>query len=68
MDPNFDGWVSPLKLPESLPLPIYQWVDAIENDKPVLYGTEDGTKLTELLEGAYISHRENKVFEYQSGS
>jgi len=68
MDPDFDGWLSPLKLPESLPLPIYQWIDAIENDKPVLYGTEDGTKLTELLEGAYISHRENKVFEYQSWS
>lgn len=57
MEERFKGWVTPGKLPEALPHPLRQWVDGILYNKPIIFGTEAGTKLTELLEAAYTAHR-----------
>jgi hypothetical protein len=40
-------------------------VDALLEDKPMPFGLEDGTKLTELLEAAYIAHKENRTVEFK---
>ena len=55
------GWFIPDKLPDPLPLAMRNWLDAIINDTDVLYDTVKGTALTELLENAYISHKEQKI-------
>ncbi|NBD23704.1 Gfo/Idh/MocA family protein [Paenibacillus glycinis] len=63
-DSRLPGWIS-LRLPEAQPLPLTQWVDGILNDGPMPFGLEDGTKLTELLEAAYIAHRERRTVEFK---
>ena len=55
------GWFIPDKLPDPLPLAMRNWLDAIINDAEILYDTSKGTALTELLENAYISHKEQKI-------
>ncbi len=64
-DSPFSGWITPTRLPAAQPLPIIQWADALLEDKPTPFGLEDGTKLTELLEAAYIAHRENRTVEFK---
>jgi 1,5-anhydro-D-fructose reductase (1,5-anhydro-D-mannitol-forming) len=61
----FSGWISPDQLPKEQPLPIMQWADALLHDLSMPFGLEDGTKLTELLEAAYIAHRENRTVEFK---
>lgn len=53
------GWFVP-KLPEALPHPIRQFIDSALYGKPVLFGTEAGRELTELMENAYIADREKR--------
>jgi len=60
MDKQFNGWVTPSNLPEALPHPLRQWVDGIENNTPIIFDTEAATKLTELLEAAYIADKEKR--------
>lgn len=60
----FSGWISPTQLPKEQPLPITQWADALLQDTPMPFGLEDGTKLTELLEAAYIAHKENRTVSF----
>ncbi len=64
MGEEFNGWVTPAKLPEALPHPLRQWVDGVLYNKPILFDTEAGTRLTELLEAAYIAHKENRVVKF----
>jgi 1,5-anhydro-D-fructose reductase (1,5-anhydro-D-mannitol-forming) len=64
-DSPLQGWISPRQLPKEQPLPLTQWVDGILNDKPMPFGLEDGTKLTELLETAYIAHRERRTVDFK---
>ncbi|MBD2869969.1 Gfo/Idh/MocA family protein [Paenibacillus arenilitoris] len=67
-DSPLQGWISPRQLPKEQPLPLTQWVNGILNDGPMPFGLEDGTKLTELLETAYIAHREKRTVDFkQSG-
>jgi len=54
------GWITPSQLPKGLPAPIRQWADAVLNDAEIRYGLEEGTQLTELMENAYIAHREGR--------
>jgi hypothetical protein len=61
----FSGWISPNQLPKEQPLPIIQWADALLYDKPMPFGLEQGTKLTELLEAAYTAHKENRTVEFK---
>jgi len=60
MSENFKGWIIPTDLPKPLESPLKQWINAVTLDTPILYGLDEGTKLTELLEAAYIAHREKR--------
>ncbi|HHY81374.1 MAG TPA: Gfo/Idh/MocA family oxidoreductase [Clostridiales bacterium] len=61
----YQGWFTPTELPKPLDPPLKQWVDAITLGTPILYGLEEGTKLTELLEAAYIAHKEKRQVEFK---
>jgi predicted dehydrogenase len=65
LDSRLQGWISPRQLPKEQPLPLTAWVDGILNDRPMPFGLEDGTRLTELLETAYIAHRERRTVEFK---
>jgi 1,5-anhydro-D-fructose reductase (1,5-anhydro-D-mannitol-forming) len=54
------GWTVPSQLPNALPSAMKQWVDGILEGKEILFGLEEGMQLTELMEAAYISHREKR--------
>ena len=59
---NPDGWVIPAKLPSTLPLTMRFWLDGIEKGTELpLFAPERGTALTQLLENAYRSHREQII-------
>jgi len=55
------GWFTPEKLPLQMPVPIRQWLDGIIDGKPILFDVDMGIALTELLENAYVSDREQKI-------
>ena len=52
-----DGAIEVTKLPKALPSPLQTWFDAIEKGAPVVFDIKAGIGLSELLEGAYISHK-----------
>ena len=58
-----EGWYIPDALPAPLPPALRQWLDGIINDTPILFDVDMGIALTELLENAYISDREQKIVE-----
>jgi predicted dehydrogenase len=51
-------------LPDALPMPMQQWIDAIETGSPMTITVEDGRNLTELLEGIYRSAGEGKSIDF----
>lgn len=59
-----NGWMDVNSLPKSLPSPIEQFVKGVLEGTPIVFGLEDGTQLTELMEAAYISHRENRKVKF----
>jgi 1,5-anhydro-D-fructose reductase (1,5-anhydro-D-mannitol-forming) len=61
---GIQGYISPTKLPDALPMPMDQWISAILHDTPVTITVEDGRNLTQLLEGAYISAREKCEYKF----
>ncbi|HEY5562675.1 MAG TPA: Gfo/Idh/MocA family oxidoreductase [Clostridiaceae bacterium] len=65
MDKQFAGWVTPTKLPEELPHSIRQWVDGIKKNTPIIFDTVAAIKLTELLEAAYIAHKEKREVTFE---
>jgi predicted dehydrogenase len=56
-----EGWFTPDKLPAPLPSALRLWLDGIEKGTPVPFDIEKGIALTELLENAYISDKEQRV-------
>ena len=56
-----DGWFTPDRLPEQQPSAIRQWLDGIEKGTPIPFDLEKAIALTELLENAYKSDREQKI-------
>ena len=65
MDEKLGGkhvWFEPT-LPPNSPIPIHQFINALhDNDASHIgYGLQDGIELTQLIEGAYRSHKEKKV-------
>jgi predicted dehydrogenase len=56
-----DGWFTPDKLPPQQPAAIRQWLDGIIDGTPIRFDVDMGIALTELLENAYISDREQKI-------
>ena len=59
-----EGYVVP-KLPEALPIPIQQFVDACVNKTgcPKGFTVQDGIDLTLLLENAYVSFKTGKIVD-----
>ena len=57
------GWVVP-KLPEALPHPTRQWVEAILYGKENRYGVKEARMLTSLMENAYIADREKREVQF----
>jgi predicted dehydrogenase len=58
-----DGWIIPDKLPDPRPPAMRMWLDGIIDGKPIPFDTARGIALTELLENAYLSHREQRIVE-----
>ena len=56
-----DGWFIPAKLPDPMPVAIRLWLDGIIKGSPIPFDTERGIALTELLENAYISDKEQRI-------
>jgi len=56
-----DGWFIPQKLPDALPASIRIWLDGIINGTPIPFDIDRGIALTELLENAYISDKEQRI-------
>jgi predicted dehydrogenase len=56
-----DGWFIPDTLPSPLPMAMRMWLDGIIDGKPIPFDTDRGIALTELLENAYISHKEQRI-------
>ena len=56
-----DGWVVVDRLPDPKPMAMRMWMDGILTGAPIPFGTERGEALTELLENAYVSHREQRI-------
>ncbi len=52
-------WVDLKPLPDQ-PLPLRQFIDSVLYGKPVQFGLQEGRDLTEIMENAYISHREHR--------
>jgi predicted dehydrogenase len=63
IESSVPGWITPSKLPDPLPPPIRQWVSGILESTEIHFGLEDGTQLTELMQAAYISHKEGRQIE-----
>ncbi len=60
-----DKWVTVDTLPEALPSPQQQWVDAVTKGTPITVGTiDDAVALTILMEGAYKAARSGERHEF----
>ena len=53
------GWVDLKALPDQ-PLPLRQFIDSVLYGKPVQFGLQEGRDLTEIMENAYIAHKEHR--------
>ena len=57
-------WREPDALPTPLPKPIDQWIAGCVAGAPIEFGLDSATQLTELMEAAYISHREGRCVDF----
>lgn len=55
------GWLIPDKMPEAKPVAMRLWLNGILNGDDIPFGTQKGIALTELLENAYRSHKEQRI-------
>ena len=58
---DVDAWIAPTSMPAAQPTPMQQWLNAVLRDEPMTITVDDGWNLTQLLEAAYVSARENKA-------
>ncbi len=56
-------WKTPEVLPEPLPMPMEQWVNAIERNEPSFITEEDIIRLTIMNEAAALSNKEKRRIE-----
>ncbi|HEU5139647.1 MAG TPA: Gfo/Idh/MocA family oxidoreductase [Bacillales bacterium] len=54
------GWITPEEMPESLAMPLDQWVEAIINKKQPAVQWSDARNLTLINEAAALSQQENR--------
>jgi predicted dehydrogenase len=62
---GIQGAVAPTRLPPALPLPMAQWIRAIQDGSPTSIRIEDGWNLTQLLEGCYTAARTGQAFYFE---
>jgi predicted dehydrogenase len=60
----YNGWITPDRLPAALPNAINQFVEAIQGNGEISFGTDDAVMLTEMMEMAYTSHKEGKCIKF----
>lgn len=56
--------VSDRDLPAARPMPMDQWIAAVLHDEEMHISIDDGRNLNELLEGIYVSAREDRAFVF----
>ncbi|NLK07346.1 MAG: Gfo/Idh/MocA family oxidoreductase [Firmicutes bacterium] len=59
-----NGWIIPTRMPAALPSPMDQWIRGVLEDAPIHFGLEEGTQLTELMEGAMRSYKQGCQIEF----
>jgi hypothetical protein len=59
-----NAYITPTRLPDALPMPFVQWMNAILKGTPPTITVEDGRNLTELLEGIYIASDSGKEHRF----
>ena len=64
VESSVPGWVVPASLPQAKPEPIRQWATACLTGGDSPFTLDDGIQLTELMEAAYIAHREGRHVEF----
>ncbi|WP_173917899.1 Gfo/Idh/MocA family protein [Halobacillus sp. Marseille-Q1614] len=62
---NTKDWVKPEEMMESLPMPLVQWVNAIEKGEEPTITKEDALNLTLVNEGAALSEKEGRRVDLQ---
>ena len=55
-----NDWFEP-ELPPALPMAMRQFLDGIQKGTPILFDLERAIALTELLENAYLSDKEQRI-------
>lgn len=59
-----DKWVKAETLPDAVPLPIHQWINAVADGTAAPFGTKDAIGLSKLMEGAYRAFEDGKKYTY----
>ena len=57
-------WQKAENLPEEQKLPIYQWIDAVNDGTTAPFGTDEAVMLTKFMEGAYKSFESGSKYTY----
>ena len=57
---NTAGEWEEVALPEALPCPMDLWVDGILKGTPIPFGVDAAVRLSQLMETAYLSHKESR--------
>ncbi len=60
-----DGkWVTMEALPDTMPLPVYQWIDAVTGNTEAPYGLDEALLLTKFMVGAYEAASTGKAYNF----
>ena len=59
-----DGFITVTALPERTKTTMEIFLDAVATGSQIPFGLKEGRALTQLLEGAYIAHKNNTVYMY----
>jgi len=65
---DVQGYIRPVNLPKSLPMPMDQWISAILHGTPMAITVEDGRNLTEMLEGIYRAAQSGREYSFAGGT
>ncbi len=63
-DETGNKWQKAENLPEEQKLPIYQWIDAVNDGTTAPFGTDEAVMLTKFMEGAYKSFESGSKYTY----
>jgi len=55
---GFGGWINPDQLPKALTSAIDQFVEGVLYGKEIIFGMDDATVLTEMMDAAYRAHNQ----------